>query len=387
MIPTKEQAIDSISNTGNIIAKPLQGYTCVLSKRNGLPLYYLGGFGMAFKMESGDACKAVKVWLKDISDNKERMQLVSEFLKDHPLPYFVGYEFCEQSLRIDDGYTDVMIMDWVDGLDLKKYIESVYESGLGEALVVEKLHTLEVLFRECFAQLHKNNISHGDLQHANIIVSESTDGDIKIKLIDYDSMYVPALSGRPQVTSGYSGYQHPQRISGAIPLCCSEKDDYFSEKIIIASLQLLQAKPYLWDDEEVDSLSNEEGLLFRDSDFESFKNCYLFKQGNETPAREILEEIANDLIKDVRDIQPLGESGVFGRSTTDIDIERWRLLMRLLFQLEDSKKKNLLERCKDLKNRIVELSNQFDSEKKREVTEKMNKILESRINSDIFHTR
>ena len=72
---------------------------------------------------------------------------------------------------------------------------------------------------------------------------------------------------------------------------------------------------------------------------------------------------------------------------TSNDIEKQILLNRLLFQLEDSKKRNLLEKTKELRVKITGLANQFDIEKKKEIIEKVNKILESGISSDIFHSR
>jgi hypothetical protein len=67
--------------------------------------------------------------------------------------------------------------------------------------------------------------------------------------------------------------------------------------------------------------------------------------------------------------------------------EKWKLLNRLLFQLEESKKMNLIGKTKDLRDKIIELSDQFDSEKKKGIIEKVNSILKTGINSDIFHSR
>ena len=372
MIPTREQCIDAISNGTNVATPLLEGYSCVQIQRGNytVPLCTTGGFGMVFQMRKGDTRKAVKVWLRDISDIKERMQMVSEYLGQHNMPYFVQYNFCENGLRIEDSSTDILIMEWADGLDLKAYLESVFDSGKGEQDIREKIGRLENSLKECFLSLHSNHISHGDLQHANIFISESPDGQINIKLIDYDSLCVPKVSGKPQVTSGYSGYQHPQRISDSVTLKSSEIDDNFSEKIIIASLQLLQAKPSLWNEREVDRLSNEEGLLFRDSDFVSFRNCHLYRSGQDTLAKSILEDIANDLEKDISEIKPFNWND---EEQDDDGIEI--ILNRLLFQLEECTRRYRFGNITALKGRISELSNQLDPNKRARIIDRMNNIL------------
>ena len=57
------------------------------------------------------------------------------------------------------------------------------------------------------AELSQEQIAHGDLQHANIMVTP----DGKLKLVDYDGMCVPALVGAESLEFGTPPYQHPQR--------------------------------------------------------------------------------------------------------------------------------------------------------------------------------
>lgn len=195
--------------------------------------------------------------------------------------------------------------------------------------------------------LHTKHISHGDIQQDNIIVNEDVNGKIHVKLIDYDSLCVPALAGRSLVTSGYADFQHPQRIKKSSVLVSSEKDDYFSEKIVLASLQLLGSKPQLWKDSKVDIESNEHGLLFRADDFDNFKECYLYKQGIGTSAEKLLNEIAGDLEKDLEDIKPY------------LDNYDRNALMRLVFYLQRTKEE---EEKKKLVNDIVKKAKELASE-------------------------
>src|SRR5207248_10425515 len=61
------------------------------------------------------------------------------------------------------------------------------------------------LFRSV-RHLEAAKVAHGDLQHGNILVRGGS-----IQLVDYDGMWVPALSGRDATEIGHRAYQHPER--------------------------------------------------------------------------------------------------------------------------------------------------------------------------------
>ncbi|QLQ08322.1 MAG: hypothetical protein HZY76_21580 [Anaerolineae bacterium] len=56
--------------------------------------------------------------------------------------------------------------------------------------------------------LQTHGIAHGDLQHGNVLVAAD-----ELRLIDYDGMYVPPLSGRESHEIGHRNYQHPCAVS------------------------------------------------------------------------------------------------------------------------------------------------------------------------------
>ncbi|MFN3333762.1 MAG: hypothetical protein ACK47M_14745, partial [Caldilinea sp.] len=97
-------------------------------------------------------------------------------------------------------------------------------------------------------------IAHGDLQHGNLIVVQG-----RLKLIDYDGMYVPALAGRRSHEVGHRNYQHPQRSE----VTFGPEIDHFSSWIIYTSLVALTAEPSLWQRLR----GGDECLLFRREDF------------------------------------------------------------------------------------------------------------------------
>lgn len=121
------------------------------------------------------------------------------------------------------------------------------------------------------ADLHTHRISHGDLQNGNILLKK--DGtDVEIKLIDYDSLFVPDLHGQPSPTPGLPEYQHPAR-----GLLSNEKVDYFSELVIYLSFLSLSEKPDLWS-QFGDTKRVSDGLLFSKKDFENPDQSDIFQK-------------------------------------------------------------------------------------------------------------
>ena len=88
-------------------------------------------------------------------------------------------------------------------------------------------------------ELHAAGIAHGDLQHANIMVTEGGD----LKLVDYDCLAVPALMGRFNLEIGVEPYQHPTRGADTR---LSPTLDRFSALMIWTAPKAFAADPTLW---------------------------------------------------------------------------------------------------------------------------------------------
>ena len=165
----------------------------------------------------------------------------------------------------EDGVqtVDTVRMDWVEGDNLHDFITNTKEND-STIEFKRKMRELAMNFKTMFKDLHQAGISHGDLQHGNVVIKD----DLSIKLVDYDSVFVPTISGETQITSGLTGYQHPSRKGSCTE--ASACDDYFSELIIYSGLLALSLKPELWpdDEEEIDNFS----FLFTEKDFECIVN-------------------------------------------------------------------------------------------------------------------
>jgi len=203
----------------------------------------------------------VRCWHAEVSDAKERTQLIAEALKDSGLPYFVGFDYYEDGIMTPQGLQPIVVMDWVEAVSLKKFLAE----HLQDANIINELAEN---FKSMVEDLHQHHMSHGDLQHGNIMVKP----DKKLVLVDYDSMYVPALKGKSDEIKGLPGYQHLARWDNEK---VSEKADYFSELVIYLSLKALAKMPALWNDLKMEDT---ETMIFSGEDIKSKGSSGIFRR-------------------------------------------------------------------------------------------------------------
>lgn len=300
MLPSIEEIKNTISVKKNILINKLHGYSPVPGILG--PEQYPGGFSIVFPFSNGIDKKALRIWHKEIPEIKKRTAQISTYLSlQVQLKYFINYEYISNAIKFDSGIKlDAVLMDWGDGFTLKDYIDNLLHSNIDEKSKKHELLELARSFFELFTDLHKIHVSHGDLQHGNILIKNSSG----IKLIDYDSLYVPTMgSNISQVTSGLSGYQHPLRSSS---LYSTERNDYFSELVIITSLVYLSEDLSVWDDFSI--MNDDYSLLFNSKDYSDFKNSNVFKRGiiKSNSLKKLLNEIVLTLaVKDIEKLHPI----------------------------------------------------------------------------------
>ena len=211
------------------------------------PMFYPGGFGVVFPMiNSANHKYAFRVWHREIPGIRDRTNRIATFLHTANLPYFVEFDYVPNGLSVenDDGVqtVDTVRMDWVEGDNLHDFISNTKENESIENFK-SIMRDLAANFKKMFKDLHQAGISHGDLQHGNVVIKD----DLSIKLVDYDSVFVPTIRGEKQITSGLTGYQHPIRKTSCED--AAEYDDYFSELIIYSGLLMLSVFPDIWPDD------------------------------------------------------------------------------------------------------------------------------------------
>ncbi len=252
--PSKADIISAVTNPQFIKDSYLQGATVQIGK-TGRPIMYTGGFSMAFPLIKGNEKLAFRVWHIEIKEIKERYKQISNYLNKLNLHYFSDFAYVENGLLVNGQLLDTSRMKWVDGSLLKEYIADNLQ-------INSKLQKLAEDFLRMANDLHTNSISHGDLQHGNILITKTGE----VKLVDYDSICVPETEGQNDIVTGLKGYQHPSRfLSGK----ASVKADYFSELVIYLSILAIAENPALWEKYEV---ANTETLLFSPEDFNDWNS-------------------------------------------------------------------------------------------------------------------
>ena len=233
---------------------------------------------------------AFRCWHADLGNLRGHFLTLSAALSKLNLPYFCSFTYVDEGIVVEGKKYPTTRMKWIDGKDLKEYI-CIHKNDKN------KLKNLANIFVKMITTLHKYHISHGDLQHGNILVDDNDN----LFLIDYDSVYVPELQGEADIIKGLKGYQHPKRGDNVL---ANEKVDYFSELIIYLSILAIAEKSSLVEKYQVE---NSEQLLFSFEDFKDLENSQVYvdlmQLGGLFP---ILLKILSDYLNedDICDLEP-----------------------------------------------------------------------------------
>ena len=220
------------------------------------PWYSTGGLAIVFKIKMKEKFYALKCFYAEANERQERLGHIATYLKQNPSPYFVDFTYLDNELWVEttqggNGYP-VVLMEWVEGKTLDNYLAEVCK-------IQDKARLQNLYFQFCNLAwwLQQQPIAHGDLKHDNLIVTPEG----KLKLIDYDGMFVPALSSRKASELGSPCYQHPKRDTHFF-----NKDlDDFSLLILQITLLALQHEPTLFAKHY-----NGDGILLKDTDYSNF---------------------------------------------------------------------------------------------------------------------
>lgn len=218
----------------------------------GLPKPYSGGFATTFRFGAngkvtGPAAQwAVRCFKQDLPDLPRRYLAMQRLWAKPTDPLFVRAEYMAPGIRVGQGWFPIVKMDWVQGELLGSYIQDrLYKPAALLALAEE--------LRKLAKRLEQLGVAHGDLQHGNIILEEG-----RLRLIDYDGMYLPELAGVRVAEIGHVNYQHPGRANQHY----NPQLDRFAIITIHLALQGLSKQPSLWR-----KYDNGDNLLFRQADF------------------------------------------------------------------------------------------------------------------------
>jgi predicted Ser/Thr protein kinase len=257
----------------------------VISKPNGLPYVISGNFAFVYKFNIQNTKNlAIRCFIRPTSEHEERYKKLDEYLSKVNLPFFIRFRYLESGIRIKNGYYPIVEMDWIEGTTLDVFVKN----NLGNRSL---LLNLSEKFASLIQQMGKFGIAHGDLQHGNIIITKSSD----IKLVDYDSMYIPSLSGDASMELGHRNYQHIRRTVDDF----DENLDNFSALVIYTSLRAIALDYSLYD-----RFDHNDNLIFVKKDFQNPANSTIVKAlgySNDKIIRHCISTIVNGVKKGPED--------------------------------------------------------------------------------------
>ena len=223
-----------------------------------------GNFAVVFKMkdESSGKLYAVKCFLKEQEGRDIAYQQITDELEYVSSNYLCSIKYFQKELFVDstvssDTEFPVLLMDWVEGVTLDKYVHQHISDKYALQLITYQ-------FGNMAAWLMTQPFAHGDLKPDNILVSE----DGALVLVDYDGMFVPAMQGQKARELGSPDYRHPLRTEE----CFNEHIDDFPLALIGMSLKAIALDTSL-----LQNNARSDSLLLSESDFHNIGECLMMK--------------------------------------------------------------------------------------------------------------
>ena len=295
---------DAIQSPAVNLRDPELAEAEVATDHLGLPRVASGNFASVYRLNRGDESWAVKCFFRNIPERHERYRKISEAVQHASVPYLIPCDYQDEGIYIGSDWYPILKMPWVEGVHLNQFlVEHLDHPGV--------LRKVAQVWLSMLRGLRGAGIAHGDLQHGNVLIV----GD-RLRLVDYDGMYVPALEGAKSLELGHPEYQHPRRGGAFGPHL-----DRFPGLVIYTALRALSYEPRLWTPTD-----SGENLLFRRSDYEAPSESKLFATLRQCPQEEVraLAEqvqkacsVAPDAVPDVLDLADPDEVVVCGRSSAE----------------------------------------------------------------------
>lgn len=244
---------------------------------NGEPIMSSGNFAVVFKMKDEYGKQyAVRCFHRAQQGRERNYKLICEELAKVSSPYLSPIRYYDKELFVDSYEYPVLLMDWVEGLTLDKYIRRIIDDK-------KALNQLVTNFKNLAIWLLNQPFAHGDLKPDNILVKN----DGSLVLVDYDGIFVPAMQGQKAREIGSPDFRNPSRTEDDF-----NKDiDNFPIVSILLSLELLiENKDYL------SQYGAEDRLLFSEEDYINIDESEVYQTASKSYRHDI-----NDLVKLLKD--------------------------------------------------------------------------------------
>ena len=227
-----------IKTKGSVILRLPHQYNFVPNKIKPIKIYSYGSGAMAgvFKVEGMGKQYALRVFLNGGNpQNINRVMDIAKHLGDISSDFLCKYQLYQNGIVIKDHPFPVILMEWVNGKKLNEYVDTILHQN-------DKISELQFHLVKLNESMEKNQMAHGDIQSGNVLVEEKGGAGIQLKLVDYDAMFLPELSGQKAIEIGHSSFQHPKRDKSVY----NAEMDRFSFWLILTALEAIKFDKNLW---------------------------------------------------------------------------------------------------------------------------------------------
>jgi hypothetical protein len=289
--PTPSEYQEAVQFPGTAFVDPELQDAVPRTNVLGLPQPITGAFAAVFPMTLDAGVRvAVKCFLSEAEGQAERYAAIARHLEQANPAATVGFDFQSPGIRVNGAAYPVLRMEWGKGMPLNQFVEAHREDP-------ETLFATAEAWADLMADLEAHAMAHGDLQHGNVLARLDDDGTPRLCLVDYDTMYVPALDGYGSTEVGHRNYQHPDRTDADF----GPYLDRFAALVVYLALQACALRPALWT-----RFDTGENLLFRDADFYAPGDSALFDALAEIDAlRPLVDALRRACFVPPEDVPPL----------------------------------------------------------------------------------
>jgi len=177
-----------------------------------------GKHGTVFHFKAQHRQLAVKCWFRDNPERETRYDAIKKALSSNAKHCLVDFEYIREGIYAAGRWFPILKMEWVQGKHLDKHLWSMQQLWVAGQVETDAMYKQQLAksqgvidltlqnFRTMMHSLYSSGIAHSDLSESNLIVTERG-----LRLIDYDNMFVPSLSGLQSQEFGEPIFQHPQR--------------------------------------------------------------------------------------------------------------------------------------------------------------------------------
>lgn len=229
-LPTLDQYNDTVQHPRTAFTDPALQQGAVRLNGLGLPEPTTGGFAITYELTAAGKRYAVRLFHKDSPDLEGRYRAISSTLEKLRSDYFVEFKFQPTGIKVGSDSFPLVKMDWIKGETLGSFLEKNYAN-------TSTVDSIRKDLQGAGSFLAANGIAHGDFQTGNILVVGS-----KIRLIDYDGMFVPSIASKQSSELGHRHFQHPLRDAKHFDATL----DRFSLILIDLSLEAILEQPKLY---------------------------------------------------------------------------------------------------------------------------------------------